>query len=520
MTDALLYPRLLRDVAQSLTSDNFGTVGDIVLPLLKEAFSAADVTLVGFRSPTTLHLIAAVGVGDKPGPEAAGPDFHVDVQVPMSEAARTGQAVWIEDMPGASDRYPEWPADSPALSVCAVPVAAAGRLVGVLGLSFRDARTFDTAERDVLVAVSGIVGASCMLDRQRAGRRLGIVDADRSREDVNVAHLVRSVDSSVPRTVGTVAAQGAPALSWLLEAPHDTTVETACEGVLALARRRGHAPGVAARAVADLTEELGVLASGVVLQVGPDAGWIAVAGVNACVVLTSPSDAGPAASTFIGASTAADEHVVMPAGDGATVLALLLYSQTPSPGTDRVVDIAREELRRPREAATAEVLLLRVSERLGEHGVDSELLGAMALVVAPQPRAASVHRSLPARPLAAPLGRRFAVAALGVDPDPELAFRVATTVDELVTNSIRHCEETVQLTITVGDAFVRLEVEDDDDRPPPALTADPTSDPDALRESGRGLTLVSALADRWGVTPRPAGGKTVWAELSCGGTRG
>ncbi|MFJ8361358.1 ATP-binding protein [Streptomyces sp. NPDC093984] len=33
-------------------------------------------------------------------------------------------------------------------------------------------------------------------------------------------------------------------------------------------------------------------------------------------------------------------------------------------------------------------------------------------------------------------------------------------------------------------------------------------------ESGRGLTLVAALADDWGAEPRPGGiGKTVWFEL-------
>ncbi|MFC4606386.1 ATP-binding protein [Streptomyces maoxianensis] len=32
-------------------------------------------------------------------------------------------------------------------------------------------------------------------------------------------------------------------------------------------------------------------------------------------------------------------------------------------------------------------------------------------------------------------------------------------------------------------------------------------------ESGRGLILVDALADRWGVSPGPAPRKTVWAEI-------
>jgi hypothetical protein len=43
----------------------------------------------------------------------------------------------------------------------------------------------------------------------------------------------------------------------------------------------------------------------------------------------------------------------------------------------------------------------------------------------------------------------------------------------------------------------------------PAATA-----PDAESESGRGLLLVTALADDWGVTDRRCGpGKTVWAVV-------
>lgn len=37
--------------------------------------------------------------------------------------------------------------------------------------------------------------------------------------------------------------------------------------------------------------------------------------------------------------------------------------------------------------------------------------------------------------------------------------------------------------------------------------------PDADRESGRGLLIVEAMADRWGISTGPAPCKTVWAEL-------
>ncbi|MFF7898331.1 ATP-binding protein [Streptomyces sp. NPDC088817] len=61
-----------------------------------------------------------------------------------------------------------------------------------------------------------------------------------------------------------------------------------------------------------------------------------------------------------------------------------------------------------------------------------------------------------------------------------------------------------------GEGVLRIEVTDArGDRLP--RIADPVA---ADAESGRGLLLVAALADRWGVTEAPARGKTVWAELA------
>ncbi|CAM5556798.1 hypothetical protein STENM327S_08109 [Streptomyces tendae] len=58
---------------------------------------------------------------------------------------------------------------------------------------------------------------------------------------------------------------------------------------------------------------------------------------------------------------------------------------------------------------------------------------------------------------------------------------------------------------------VRVEVADDCPEPPVPGAAD------ALGEGGRGLLIVAAVTDRWGVTPYPDGrGKTVWSE--CVGT--
>ncbi|EPD67374.1 ATP-binding protein [Streptomyces sp. HGB0020] len=85
---------------------------------------------------------------------------------------------------------------------------------------------------------------------------------------------------------------------------------------------------------------------------------------------------------------------------------------------------------------------------------------------------------------------------------------------ELTANAVRHGHvpgRDFHLQLTLAEGVFRIEVTDTRaERRPPSTP--PT--PDSVSESGRGLLLVDALADDWGVTPRPAApGKTVWAEL-------
>ncbi|MGW1095530.1 ATP-binding protein [Streptomyces sp. NPDC002455] len=58
------------------------------------------------------------------------------------------------------------------------------------------------------------------------------------------------------------------------------------------------------------------------------------------------------------------------------------------------------------------------------------------------------------------------------------------------------------------DTLLRIEVTDTRGERLPAAEVPPED-----AESGRGLLIVGALADRWGVDVGPAPRKTVWAEL-------
>jgi serine/threonine-protein kinase RsbW len=83
-----------------------------------------------------------------------------------------------------------------------------------------------------------------------------------------------------------------------------------------------------------------------------------------------------------------------------------------------------------------------------------------------------------------------------------LAVELATS--EVVTNALVHAEGEVALTVLVEDDFVRVEVADAS----PALPVAPRAPPDAI--SGRGMAIVEAVSDRWGVDELPDGGKLVW----------
>jgi anti-sigma regulatory factor (Ser/Thr protein kinase) len=90
----------------------------------------------------------------------------------------------------------------------------------------------------------------------------------------------------------------------------------------------------------------------------------------------------------------------------------------------------------------------------------------------------------------------------------------ALVVSELVTNAVRHGRvlgRLVELRLEFDmEKAVTVEVSDAGDRRPPQTAGHPADV--ALAESGRGLALVAAFADAWGVRERVVG-KTVWARL-------
>ncbi|MFE2037854.1 ATP-binding protein [Streptomyces scopuliridis] len=96
------------------------------------------------------------------------------------------------------------------------------------------------------------------------------------------------------------------------------------------------------------------------------------------------------------------------------------------------------------------------------------------------------------------------------DIGTESADNVQLIVSELVTNAVRYGTEpgdSLLLTLTAMAASVRVEVRDPVRRRPCLRGASNE------RDRGRGLFIVEALAERWGVTDQPFG-KAVWADVA------
>ncbi|MFD4370866.1 ATP-binding protein [Streptomyces sp. NPDC058486] len=95
----------------------------------------------------------------------------------------------------------------------------------------------------------------------------------------------------------------------------------------------------------------------------------------------------------------------------------------------------------------------------------------------------------------------------------DITERAEQVVAELAANAVLHGrvpgrDFRLGLVLETATGALRIEVTDArGDRLPTVTRPDEAA-------GGRGLPLVAALADSWGVIPAPPGGKTVWAVLA------
>jgi anti-sigma regulatory factor (Ser/Thr protein kinase) len=104
-----------------------------------------------------------------------------------------------------------------------------------------------------------------------------------------------------------------------------------------------------------------------------------------------------------------------------------------------------------------------------------------------------------------PAARQFVRDVLSDQPT-EISSAAELMASELATNCVRHARTDFELTIHL-QGKIRVEVRDTGRGRPELLSPTPR-DP-----AGRGLRIVEAMSDAWGVTPI-AHGKAVWFTLA------
>jgi anti-sigma regulatory factor (Ser/Thr protein kinase) len=125
----------------------------------------------------------------------------------------------------------------------------------------------------------------------------------------------------------------------------------------------------------------------------------------------------------------------------------------------------------------------------------------------PEPAQLALTRS----PSSVGVARRFIQGRAAAWSLPEPAIDQLVLIgSELVTNAVLHARTELTLALELRDGRVRISVTD---RSQAAATLRHYR-PDAL--TGRGLGVVAALSDRWGVSAA-TDGKVVWAELAANG---
>ncbi len=187
--------------------------------------------------------------------------------------------------------------------------------------------------------------------------------------------------------------------------------------------------------------------------------------------------------------------------------------------TDGLVETRVSDIRTQIDALQSELHTVFAGTSSLEHAADRVLAAmlpgsdepaddvTLLLVRTPPAPLASARTSLRPEPAQVAAGRRFVRDALIAWGDGELAHTACLLASELLTNAVGNTREAIGLGLHRTASELVVEVTDDNAQRPQLTLPGPAD------ESGRGLTLVDALSDSWGI--RPSGtGKIVWFALA------
>lgn len=131
------------------------------------------------------------------------------------------------------------------------------------------------------------------------------------------------------------------------------------------------------------------------------------------------------------------------------------------------------------------------------------------MATARRTRSASSSVVVPVKSSARSVGvarRRLETALAEWSVPPAARYDALLVASEMVTNAVRYAKAPIELRARLDGPYLVVEVLDG------APEVPQRSEPDLLALGGRGLHIISALSESWGVRPHAAG-KSVWCTL-------
>ncbi len=157
---------------QSLTAALSRAVSqeDVANELVAQAIQATDATAASVSIVTqdgeALNILASSGY--ELMSHEGWDRWPISVDHPLGEAARTGEPRWMEERAEFLVQHPSL-RSTPGIdrfgAFVALPLLSAGRVIGTIGLSFREDRAFPDTEREHLLSITGQVAVA--LERAR-----------------------------------------------------------------------------------------------------------------------------------------------------------------------------------------------------------------------------------------------------------------------------------------------------------------------------------------------------------------
>ena len=527
--------------AEQLALAGEALAGAVGLEEVNDALAAHVLHLVGASGGSIVladddrSTMRAVGwSGFREDVESRWTEFPSQSLTPSATAHRTGEPVFVTSVDDARRRFPPIAPELERLgcgAAAALPLVSAGVRLGAWSLVFPLGHELSAGDRRFLVTAAAMVAQALLRARLLDAERRGMAQLQRSLLPRTLAQAP-GLEVAVRYAAGDVAVEvggdwydvlrlegGAVGLVMGDVEGHDVEA-AACMGLVRSAVRayasEGHPPAVvlqlANRFVDDIA--LGRLVTLTYAAVHPQellvttvsAGHlplqvVSVEGEHKEV----PADVGPPLGVHRGGAWWPETTSALPARGVIAVFTDGLV-ETRTDDIDVGLHRVRDTLIARREGTADEIADALLASR-GRSGDDVAVLVGRLTAVRTTDRRST--RRMPPTSASVFLARRSTRQLLTAwEVAPDVVGAAELVVSELVTNAARQSEDPVDVVLACEGPVLRIEVTDTSHRMPVL----PVEDVDADATSGRGLLLVDALADRWGVQSEGLG-KRVWAEI-------